>query len=170
MTKRFLGAIYVFFLGGGSISPVSCGFKLLNWARWYIPLISALGSRGRRISVTLKLAWSTYQDPGKSGLFKTNKQYKKPKYLFTFIYCLYVYTQGHQGTTCVCVGGGVVLSFVCLFGDRVSLCSPGCPGTHSVDQAGLELRNLPASASQVLELKACATTTQLSFIFPLCGS
>jgi hypothetical protein len=30
--------------------------------------------------------------------------------------------------------------------DRVSLCSPGCPGTHSVDQAGLELRNLPASA------------------------
>ncbi|GAB1296543.1 Polycomb protein Suz12 [Apodemus speciosus] len=27
-------------------------------------------------------------------------------------------------------------------------CSPGCPGTHSVDQAGLELRNPPASASQ----------------------
>jgi hypothetical protein len=25
-----------------------------------------------------------------------------------------------------------------------SLCSPGCPGTHSVDQAGLELRNPPA--------------------------
>ena len=36
--------------------------------------------------------------------------------------------------------------------------SPGCPGTHSVDQASLELRNPPASASQVLELKACATT------------
>ena len=35
----------------------------------------------------------------------------------------------------------------CFFRDRVSLCSPGCPGTHSVDQAGLELRNLPASAS-----------------------
>jgi hypothetical protein len=33
--------------------------------------------------------------------------------------------------------------------DRVSLFSPGCPGTHSVDQAGLELRNPPASASQV---------------------
>jgi hypothetical protein len=33
------------------------------------------------------------------------------------------------------------------FNDRVSLCSPGCPGTHSVDQAGLERRNLPASAS-----------------------
>jgi hypothetical protein len=50
--------------------------------------------------------------------------------------------------------------FVCLFvlQDSVSLCSPGCPGTHSVDQAGLELRDLPASASQVLGLKACATT------------
>jgi hypothetical protein len=32
------------------------------------------------------------------------------------------------------------------------------PGTHSVDQAGLELRNPPASASRVLGLKACATT------------
>ncbi|GAB1285168.1 Monocarboxylate transporter 14 [Apodemus speciosus] len=29
----------------------------------------------------------------------------------------------------------------------------GCSGTHSVDQAGLELKNLPASASQVLGLK-----------------
>jgi hypothetical protein len=35
-----------------------------------------------------------------------------------------------------------VFLFVCLFfRDRVSLCSPDCPGTHSVDQAGLELRN-----------------------------
>jgi hypothetical protein len=50
--------------------------------------------------------------------------------------------------------------FVCLFvfRDRVSLCSPGCPGTHFVDQAGLELRNPPASASQVLGLKVCITT------------
>jgi hypothetical protein len=41
-----------------------------------------------------------------------------------------------------------------FFRDRVSLYSPGCPGTHFVDQAGLELRNPPASASQVLGLKA----------------
>jgi hypothetical protein len=56
--------------------------------------------------------------------------------------------------------------FVCLFGfrNRVSLCSPSCPGTHFVDQAGLELRNPPASASRVLGLKACATTAQHSFI------
>ena len=45
-----------------------------------------------------------------------------------------------------------------FFQDRVSLCSPGCPGTHFVDQADLKLRNPPASASQVLELKVCATT------------
>jgi hypothetical protein len=37
-----------------------------------------------------------------------------------------------------------------VFRDRVSLYSPGCPGTHLVDQAGPELRNPPASASQVL--------------------
>jgi hypothetical protein len=49
--------------------------------------------------------------------------------------------------------------------DRVSLCSSGCPETHSVDQAGLELRNLPASASQVLGLKACTITAQQSLSF-----
>ena len=37
--------------------------------------------------------------------------------------------------------------FFLVFQDRVSLCSPGCPGTHFVDQAGLGLRNPPASAS-----------------------
>jgi hypothetical protein len=57
----------------------------------------------------------------------------------------------------------VLFCFVlfCFVWDRISLNSPGYPGTHSVDQAGLELRNLPASASQVLGLKACATTAQL---------
>jgi hypothetical protein len=52
---------------------------------------------------------------------------------------------------CPLVGGNQALGFIYLFyfiflvfRDRVSQCSPGCPGTHSVDQAGLELRNLPA--------------------------
>jgi len=87
--------------------------------------------------------------------------------------------KGEAGTHCVAQAGpelllartGFELLNCCLFvgfcfcfcfQDRVSLCSPGCPGTHSVDQAGLELRNLPASASQVLGLKACTTTAQLS--------
>ena len=52
--------------------------------------------------------------------------------------------------------------YLWFFRNRVSLYSPGCPGTHFVDQVGLKLRNLPASASasQVLGLKACATTAR----------
>jgi hypothetical protein len=58
--------------------------------------------------------------------------------------------------------------FFFVFRDRVSLYSLGCPGTHFVDQAGLELRNSPASASQVLGLKACATTpgSDIDFLPP----
>ena len=52
----------------------------------------------------------------------------------------------------------IIIFFFVVFWDRVSLYSPGCPGNHLVDQAGLELRNLPASDSRVLGLKACATT------------
>jgi hypothetical protein len=37
--------------------------------------------------------------------------------------------------------------FFLFYRDSVSLYSPGCPGTHFVYQAGLELRNLPASVS-----------------------
>jgi hypothetical protein len=33
----------------------------------------------------------------------------------------------------------VLFCFVLFFRDRVFLYSPGCPGTHSVDQAGLEI-------------------------------
>jgi hypothetical protein len=56
--------------------------------------------------------------------------------------------------------------FCFVFRDRVSLCSPGCPGTHSVDQAGLELRNPLASASGVLGLKVCTTTpSSIPFLF-----
>ena len=36
------------------------------------------------------------------------------------------------------------------FLDRVSLCSPGYPGTNSVDQAGPKLRDPPVSASGIL--------------------
>jgi hypothetical protein len=54
--------------------------------------------------------------------------------------------------------------FCFVFQDRVYLCSSGCPGTHFVDQAGLKLRNLPASASQVLGLKVCATTARPDFL------
>jgi hypothetical protein len=59
-----------------------------------------------------------------------------------------------------------VFAFVYVFVFETEfLYSPSCPGTHSVDQAGLELRNPPASASQVLGLKVCATTAQNSYTF-----
>jgi hypothetical protein len=48
-----------------------------------------------------------------------------------------------------------------VFQDRDSLSSSGYPGTHCVEQAGLELRDPLASVSQVLGLKVCTTTTQL---------
>jgi hypothetical protein len=44
---------------------------------------------------------------------------------------------------------------------RVSLCGPGSPGTHSVDQAGLKFRDPPASVSKVLGLKVCTITAWL---------
>jgi hypothetical protein len=56
--------------------------------------------------------------------------------------------------------GFCFILFCLFFRDRISLCSPDCPETHSVVQAGPELGNLPASASQKLELKACATTAR----------
>jgi hypothetical protein len=49
--------------------------------------------------------------------------------------------------------------FACLFvfflgfPDRIFLCILGCPGIQSAGQADLELRDPPASASQVLGLK-----------------
>ena len=41
----------------------------------------------------------------------------------------------------------------------------GLPGTHAADQSVIELRGLPASASQVLRLKACTITTWYCQIF-----
>jgi hypothetical protein len=52
----------------------------------------------------------------------------------------------------------IVIIIILVFGDRASLYNSGCLGTHSVDQGGLKLRDPPASASQVLGLKACTTT------------
>jgi hypothetical protein len=90
------------------------------------------------------------------GLRFTDKTVER---LLVWSLCVYV---------CVCfalIFVGFFFFFVFAFRDRVSLCSLGCPGIHSVDQAGLELRNLPASASRVLGLKACATMPGFCFSF-----
>jgi hypothetical protein len=81
---------------------------------------------------------------------------------------MYLPTEGHN---LALFFGFFFCLFVCFLGffsffsqDRVSLYSPGCPRTHSVDQAGLELRNPPASASRVLGLKACTTTPGITWL------
>jgi hypothetical protein len=56
---------------------------------------------------------------------------------------------------------GIFFFFGLAFLARVSLYILGCPGTHFVDQAGLELENPSASASQVLGLKVFTTTARL---------
>jgi hypothetical protein len=53
-----------------------------------------------------------------------------------------------------------------LFWYRVSLCNLSCPETYSVDQATLQFRDQPASASQVLGLQACVTTTRWHVLPP----
>lgn len=62
-----------------------------------------------------------------------------------------------------------ILWFFCVFfSDRISLCTPACPGTHSADSAGFKLRDPPFFASQVLGFQGvCATTTQQNDIFGL---
>jgi hypothetical protein len=88
------------------------------------------------------LTWSSSKNQSAQ---KSAQQFGGCAFMFLAHFCLFV-----------CFLLCFVL-FCCFFRDRVSLCSPGYPGTHSVDQAGLELRNPPASASQVLGLKVCAT-------------
>jgi hypothetical protein len=51
--------------------------------------------------------------------------------------------------------GTTTFLFVCF--ETEFLCIALAVLTHFVDQAGLELRNLPASASRVLGLKVCST-------------
>ena len=50
---------------------------------------------------------------------------------------------------------GVVLILFAYFREKVSLSSHSRLGIHYVDQAGLKLRDLPVSASQILELNVC---------------
>ena len=74
-------------------------------------------------------------------------------YIYTHIYT-YICTHTHTHTH----------THILVFRDRVSLCNPGCPRTQLVVQAGLELRNPPVSASQVLGLKVCTTMPGCSYI------
>jgi hypothetical protein len=69
----------------------------------------------------------------RNPVLKKQKPTKQPIFChkghFFFVFCFFV------------------LFLFLFFQDRVSLYSPGCPGTHSVDQADLQLKNPPAAAS-----------------------
>lgn len=70
--------------------------------------------------------------------------------------------QGHEPVTFF-ISLSTYFCFL-VFQGWVSLCSPGCPETSCVDQTVLELRDLSASASQILGLEVCTTMTYLSII------
>jgi hypothetical protein len=102
----------------------------------------------------------SYQNKHNGGadLNKNSQKKKKKTFKWTRSYIFFLFC------FCFCFVFFVVVLFCfVLFRDRVTLYSSGCPETHFVDQADLELRNLLASASQGLGLKVCATTTQLLF-------
>jgi hypothetical protein len=75
---------------------------------------------------------------------------KKKVLFFVFVFVLFCFV--------LVFFGFFETGFLCV------VCSSGCPETHSVDHAGLELRNPLASTSQVLGLKVCATTPGYIFI------
>lgn len=55
----------------------------------------------------------------------------------------------------------IFVGVVCFFKVGVSLYNnPDCPDTRFVSQADSKLRDLPAFASQLLELKVYTTTAQ----------
>jgi hypothetical protein len=58
----------------------------------------------------------------------------------------------------------ILIFFFFWFFETGFLCVALAVLEHSVDQAGLELRNLPASASRVLVLKACTTMPGLKIL------
>lgn len=48
-----------------------------------------------------------------------------------------------------------------MFKNRIFICSPGSPGALSLDQVGLNIRDLPHSAFKVLGLNVYVTIIQL---------
>jgi hypothetical protein len=56
----------------------------------------------------------------------------------------------------------------CFSRQGFSVC-PSCPGTHSVDQAGLKLKDSPASASQVLRLNEYSIIPKNIENIPICS-
>jgi hypothetical protein len=69
-------------------------------------------------------------------------------YIYMYIYSIFIY-----------------LFVYLVFRDRVSLCSPGCPGTHSVDQAGLELPGAGIKGVRAPPLPSCMFFLSINFLY-----
>ena len=99
---------------------------------------------------------------GLKGMMATVLMVRPPPPLQTAVPVTTVSHQCHHSAT-------LPVGSLLLFWDRISLCSPGFPGTCYVDQAGLQLWRAPLpSASQAPSagLKACTTASCLpSFVF-----
>jgi hypothetical protein len=78
---------------------------------------------------------------GAGSFYKQTKFMSLCPFFFFFGGCPFLKEELHRRKT--------GFFFFLVFRDRISLYSPGCPRTHFVDQAGLKLRNPPASASGV---------------------
>ena len=85
-----------------------------------------------------------------------------------FLKDIFYISKGYLGQIMVAYISFVLFFVFWFFRDRVSLYSPGCPGTHSVDQAGLNLRNPPASASQSSEITVMCHHSPAIYLFIIC--
>lgn len=57
----------------------------------------------------------------------------------------------------------LIIGWFVVFREQASLCSPGCPATHTIEQASFKLKDPPASTWN-LGLKVSAPTAQ--FLLP----
>jgi hypothetical protein len=85
--------------------------------------------------------------------------------------CIFTLPEVWENSLMSHITGSCFLFFVCwfwfcfVFLRQPSSEYPCCPGTHSVDQADLRLREPPVFASWVLGLKVCAMTACLESCF-----
>ena len=145
MLESWLPAVCDAFLKGGRKVGRSRRVEKLSDLSWYC--VTKIFSLGRWNTHLPKIGnpWQT-KDTSRVHLLDTSRvQLGEPVRVLGFFGLVFVW----------------LIDCLFVFRDRISLCSPGCPGTNSVDQAGLKLRNLPASVSQVVGLTACATTARL---------
>ena len=111
-------------------------------SRWWSSWVGALDVESRDLVLAMALLVVTLVGNSQtllSFLLSPGFQHHIKWVWSTSLWCY------HLQAVCYCL----------FFWDKVSLCSTGYPGTHSVDQAGLQIRDSATSASWWLGLKSC---------------